>query len=168
MPAGCGNFQSALGRLLPANIFKGERVSMLLAKKTPRIDTKWLRIEAAGVQKLPDLNQGADGKYVHPLNDRSLCRITLGNDKIGDTTRTSSDRNGQHTRNRAQRAIEPELADQQVLCQVLRLQRTVSAENADGDGQVETRSFFLEIGRSQIDGDLRGWNVEAGVLDGRT
>src|SRR5271163_4527741 len=154
MAPGCGDFQGALSRLLPADIFKVERVSMVLAKKALRIDTKRLRIETAAVQQLADLNQGADGKYVYPLNNGCLRRITFGNDKIGDTTRTRSDRNGQHTGNRAQRAIEPELADQQVLRQVLQLQRTVSTENSDGDGQVETRSFFLEIGRSQIDGDL--------------
>src|SRR5271170_8070698 len=125
MASGCGDFQGALRRQLPANIFKVERVGMMLAKKTLRIDTKRLRIEASGVQQLADLNQGADGKYVYPLNDRSLCRITLGYDKIGDTTRTRSDGNGQHTRDRAQRAIEPELTYQQELCQIFRLQRTV-------------------------------------------
>src|SRR5580700_1853737 len=103
MPPGCGDLQGALSRLLPANIFKVERVSMVLAKKALRIDTKRLRIETAGVQQLTDLNQGADGKYVHTLNDRSLSRITLGNDKIGDTTSPRSDGNGQHTRNRPQR-----------------------------------------------------------------
>ena len=48
---------------------------------------------------------------------------------------------------------------------VVAAQRTVRAENSDGYRQIKARAFFLEIGRSEIDSDLRGWYVEAGILD---
>ncbi len=76
------------------------------------------------------------------------------------------DRNGQHAGNAAQRAIESQFTHQQELAEIFQLQRTVGAENADGHRQVKTRSFFLEIGWSQIDRNLRRRNIEAGVLDG--
>ena len=46
------------------------------------------------------------------------------------------------------------------------MQSAVRAQNADGDGQIEARAFFLEIGGRQVDGDVRGWNQVARVLDG--
>ncbi len=41
-----------------------------------------------------------------------------------------------------------------------------SAEDADGDGQVEARALFLQIGWGEIDGGECWRNQVAGVLDG--
>ena len=48
----------------------------------------------------------------------------------------------------------------------LTLQRAIGAQDADGDGQIEARAFFLEVGGREVDGDVRGRNEVAGVLDG--
>jgi hypothetical protein len=44
------------------------------------------------------------------------------------------------------------------------LQRSVGAQNAHGNGQIEARAFLLLVGRRQIDGDVGGRNQVAGVL----
>ena len=49
---------------------------------------------------------------------------------------------------------------------VAQLERAVSAEDADGHGQVEAGAFFLDVGGSEVDGDVGGREVEAGVADG--
>ncbi len=46
------------------------------------------------------------------------------------------------------------------------LQGAVRAEDSDRDGQVEAGAFLLQVGGSEIDGDVRGRNEIAGVLDG--
>ena len=73
---------------------------------------------------------------------------------------------GQHARNRTQASVEPQLAHQQEAAQIVDAQRAISAENADGNGQIEPGAFLLQVGGRQVDGDVRGRNQVAGVLDG--
>jgi hypothetical protein len=77
------------------------------------------------------------------------------------------DRHRQHTRHGAHAAVQAQFAHQQKAAQVVGVQRAIRAQDADGDGQIEARAFLLQVGRRQVDGDVRGRNQVAGVLDGR-
>jgi hypothetical protein len=46
------------------------------------------------------------------------------------------------------------------------VQPAVSAEDADGYGEIEAGAGLLDVGGGEVDGDAGGRNVEAGVLDG--
>jgi hypothetical protein len=52
------------------------------------------------------------------------------------------------------------------LADVADLQRAVCAEDAESDGKIEARTFLLDVGWREVDGDMRGRNQIAGVLDG--
>ena len=73
---------------------------------------------------------------------------------------------GQHAGDGADAAVEAEFADQEKTAQIVGAQRAVRAEDADGDGQVEARAFFFQVGGRKVDGDEGGRNQVAGVLDG--
>lgn len=47
-------------------------------------------------------------------------------------------------------------------------QGTVCAENADGDRQIEAGALFTDVSGGEIDGDVRGRDQVAGVLDSGT
>ena len=76
------------------------------------------------------------------------------------------DGDGQHAGDGAHAAVEAELADQEEAAEVVDAQRAVGAEDADGDGQIEARAFFFDVGGREVDGDEGGRNQVAGVLDG--
>src|ERR1700752_3219542 len=40
----------------------------------------------------------------------------------------------------------------------------MGAENADGHGEIEARAFLLNVCGSEVDGDVRGRDVEAGIF----
>lgn len=58
-------------------------------------------------------------------------------------------------RNRAHSAVQPEFAHEKKTAQVADAQSALCAENANCDRQIEARAFFLQIGRRQVDGDVR-------------
>jgi hypothetical protein len=62
-------------------------------------------------------------------------------------------------------AIQAQFAHQQKLAQIVRVERAISAQNADGDGQIEARAFLLQVGGREVDGDVRGRDLVAGVFD---
>ena len=78
-----------------------------------------------------------------------------------------SNRNRQHTRYPTKCAVQAQLPHQQKLTNVFDLQRAIGAKNSDRHREIEPRSFFFEIGRREVDGDLGWGNLETGVLDGR-
>jgi hypothetical protein len=45
------------------------------------------------------------------------------------------------------------------------LESSVGAKDAKGDGKVEPGAFLLDVGGSEVDGDVRWRNQVAGVLD---
>ena len=64
------------------------------------------------------------------------------------------DGDGQHAGDGAHAAVEAQFADEQEAIDVVDAQCAVGAEDADGDGKVEAGAFFLEVGGSEIDGDV--------------
>jgi hypothetical protein len=65
----------------------------------------------------------------------------------------------------AQRKLAVELTSLQLGSRVCQL--TGSAEDADGNGEIETAAFLGQIGGGQVDGDAARWKLEIGVCEGR-
>ena len=68
-------------------------------------------------------------------------------------------------RDRAQRAVERQLADERDAPEV-RLELAGRDEDGRGHGQVVAGPLFRQVGRSQVDGDPAGRDLEAGVAKG--
>jgi len=60
---------------------------------------------------------------------------------------------------------KPQLAHSKELAQIAVQERTLRAQNADSDRQIEAGAFLLQVGRRQIDGDVGGRQRKAGVAD---
>ena len=52
------------------------------------------------------------------------------------------------------------------MAEIVGAQRAICAQDADGDGKIESRAFFFQVGGRKVDGDEGGRNEVAGVLDG--
>ena len=85
--------------------------------------------------------------------------------RFGNLLLAREDGDGQHAGHGAHAAVESQLADEQKAIDIIDAQRAVGSENSERDGKVETRAFFFQIGRSEIDGDEGGRNGVAGVFD---
>ena len=108
----------------------------------------------------------ATGIDVDAFDDGGFGSVGGGKDEVGNVLLARQDGDGQHAGDGAHAAVESQFADEKESIDVVDTQRTVGAEDSDGDGKVETGAFFLQVGGSEIDGDEGGRNGVAGVLDG--
>ena len=83
----------------------------------------------------------------------------------GDFFPSRLDGNGKRTANSANSAVEREFTHEKAVGNFLLIQAAVGSQNPQGHGQVEARSFLSYVGWRQVDGDVRGWNIEAAVLE---
>src|SRR6185312_496391 len=124
------------------------------------------RTKGRRVQKLTDFEQRMHRVDIDAFDHGCLARILRGHNQVTDAFRARGDGDGQHALNRTQGSVETELAGEEIVGDILNLQRAVGAEQRDGDGQVESGAFLLDVSGREIDGDPGGRDVEAGVLDG--
>ena len=64
----------------------------------------------------------------------------------------------------AHAAVEREFSDEQAVRHFLLGEAAVGSDDAEGHGQVESGAFLLDVGGGEIDGDVRGRDVVAAVL----
>ncbi len=71
---------------------------------------------------------------------------------------------GKRATNAANASVEREFSDEQAVGNFLLGEPAIGSDDAERHGQVESRAFFLYVGGREIDGDLRGRNVVAAIL----
>ncbi len=168
--AGRGHFERALGRLLAAHVLEVHVEVLQLAEQSLSGDAVGLALNHAhdhGVEQLQHIQQRGGGIDVDALDHGGLGGVGGGKNQVGDALFAGHDGHRQHSRHGADAAVQAQFAHQQKLAQVGGFQRAIRAQNADGDGQIEARAFLFDVGGRQVDGDVRGRNQVAGVLDGR-
>jgi len=168
--AGRGHFKRALGRLLPAHVFEVHgKVLQLTQQRLGRYSIR-LALNGThhrGVEQLQHVKQRRDRVHIHTFHNRCLGGIGRGQNQIRNILLARQDGDGQHARHSTHAAVEAQFAHHKEAAHIVHAQRAVSAEDADGNGQVETRALLFHVGRRQVDGDEGGRNQIAGVLDGR-
>ena len=70
---------------------------------------------------------------------------------------------GKHSFDRAHRAVQRQFAHHHKVVQLVAAQLLAGPEHADGDGQVKTRPFLLDIRRREIDGGAAHGKFEPGI-----
>lgn len=100
------------------------------------------------------------GKHLDLGRPRGLAARSTGTDDAFACGRGADGRR-QHTRDRRNRAVEPQFAEGDVAADVFRRQHVHGDQQAEGDGQVEVTAFFQHVGRRKIDGDALGRQGEA-------
>ena len=134
MSAGTGYFQRALCRLLSAHVFEVDGELLCAVEQLSRVDLDG-RDTVSVVDQVNDLKQGAHWIYLDPAHHSSFASVCLGYDKIGNLSRSRSDRDGQCSTNAADTAVQHQLADKDVIGQLGLQQSVISAK--DTHRQVE-------------------------------
>jgi hypothetical protein len=95
---GAGDFQCALGGLLPANVFEIDRRLLGVAQQSITIHLQ--RGNAiAGVHEMNDVHERFHGIDIHPADHRGFPRVDLGHDQACKLFRAGFNRDGQSSAN---------------------------------------------------------------------
>src|SRR6185437_2726935 len=161
-----GDLEGALGGLLAANVFEIHRV--LLGFLQDGIGVNGYRRDAVfAVNQANHVHERADRVHANAGYDRGLAGIYFRDDQMGNLLAAGGDGDRQGAANPTNAAVERQLAHENIVGNFFSGQSAVRADNAERHGQVEAGAFFLDIGRSQVDGDVGGRNVVAAVLQRR-
>ena len=107
-----------------------------------------------------DLAEAGRRTHVDPANRGALGPVLDRDDGLDDA-RAAGGRDERHrARDRAQRAVERQLADERDATEV-RLELAGRDEDGRGHGQVVAGPLFRQVGRGQVDGDPAGRDLEA-------
>src|SRR6185437_12735983 len=169
VPARRCDLERALGNVLSAYVAKVGEVIERPFKEGARFYAQRLGFDRAvrcGVEQFADFEQTTDRIDAHAVDDGGLACVGRGDDEVADASVFGGDGDGQHALHGADAAVQAKLADQDEVAEVADGERVVGAEDAGGDGEIEAGALFLEVGGCEVDGDARGRNVEAAVLDG--
>src|SRR5271157_4212790 len=169
MAAGGGHLEGALGRLLAAHVLEVQGEVLQLAEQGLSGDAIGLALNDAhdhGVEQLQHVEQRGGGKDVDALDDGGFGGVGSGQNQVGNAFFAGHNGHRQHSRNRAHAAVKAQFADQEKAAQVGRGQCAISAQDADGDGQIEAGAFLFQVGGGQVDGDVGGRYQVTGVLNG--
>jgi len=166
---GGGDFESALGGLLAANVGEVEGEVLEFVKDLSSFDFECGGVNTAVgglVEKVADLEERFNRIDVDAFDDGGFAGVGFGNDEVFDASLAGGDGDGEHAGDGAKGAVEAELTDEEEVVEVTELEGSIGAEDADGHGKVEAGALFLDVGGGEVDGDVSGGEVEAGVADG--
>ena len=113
------------------------------------------------------VEQRFDGVNLNAFDHGGFASVDFGHNQAFHFRPTSLDRDRQSATHSAHASVERKLAHKQRVGDLLFIQTAISAEDAERHGQVEAGTFFADVGRRQIDGDLGGWNIVAAIFQRR-
>jgi len=166
--SGC-DLKRAFGDVLAANVFEIVGEMLHFVEKAGGIDAQGNGSDSSKcgrVEEVADFEEALDGIDVDALDDGGFSGIAGRDDEVADAAGLGGDGDGKHALDGAESAIEPQFAHKEEVGDFFDVKSTIGSKEADGDGQVEARTFFFEICGGEIDGDAGRWEVEAGVADG--
>ena len=164
--AGAGDFEGALGGLLPADVAHVHGVLRGVGQHRARVHAH-RRERFRDVDEVHGLRQIAHGEYVDPLDDRGLARIGFRNDHGLDFVLARRQRRRERTAHRAHLAVERKLAKKNVLVEALAEERALTPENRKRHREIVGRSFLANVGGRQIDRDALKREVVAAIFQRR-
>src|ERR1035437_7511999 len=138
--AGGGYFEGALGRLLAAHVFEVNGEVLQFAEQGLGGDAVRLALNHSddhGVEQLQHVQSRRGGIDVAAFDDGGFGGVGGGQNEVRDILFARQYGHRQHSRHGADAAVKAQFAHQQKLAQVVGFQRAISAEDADGDGQIE-------------------------------
>ena len=115
---------------------------------------------------MDNIKKRAHGIDVDASDHGSFFGVGFGDNHARDFSPASLDGDGERTADSADAAVEGKLPDEDAITDILLGEATVGADDTEGHRQVESGSFFLNVGGSEIDGDMRGRNVVSAVFEG--
>src|SRR6202012_2902902 len=165
-----GDLKRAFRNVLAADVAKVWHVLDRFFEQGARLNVErfgFHRAVCGGVEELANFNQRADRIDIHSFDDCCFARVRRRHDEVADAGVFGGDGDGKHALDGAEDAVEAELADEDEVADVADGEAAVGAEDADGYGEIEARTLFLEVGGREIYGDGCGGEGEAGAFDCR-
>src|SRR5581483_7457707 len=165
--ASASNLERSLGGLLPPNVFEVDQESLGVAQQRVAIHLK-RSDSVSGIHEMDDVEQGANGKNLHPANHGGLARIEFRHNQTRDFLSPCLDGDRQCAAHATDPTVEGQFTHEKTVTNLLLIEPSVSPQDAESHRQVETRTFFADIGGSQVDRDLSGRDIVATILERRT
>ena len=156
MPAGGGDFERPLGALLALD------VAQIRLRAGRRADRRLRpRKDLASLEVVGELDQRARRENVEiGRGPRRLGPACAGADEPLPR-RIGGDRRRQHARDRADRPVEGQLADDAIALERVVRHGADRRHHAERDRQVVMAALLRQVGRREIDGDALGRQREA-------
>ncbi len=147
--AGAGDFKSALGGLLTSNIAQIDGVGTGLAEHLRGVHGG--RGEGLGrVDQVGGLREGLDGEDTNAFYDGGFFGVGFGDDDVFDSLFTGGDGGGKSAAHGTHAAIQRELAEKNIIGEGLAEKCALAAEEAEGDGQIESGALFAHVCGSKV------------------
>jgi hypothetical protein len=108
----------------------------------------------------------ADGNHAQALDDGGFGGVLGGHENAGASVPTRLDGDGQHAFDGTHGAGQGQFAHHDETVQPVGLDLFARRQHAQGDGQIETRTFLLDVGGRQIDGGPPQGKLKPGIVDG--
>ena len=167
MTTSCRNLHSTFHCLLPFYISKVQFIIVLVTiKLLSCIYFCGLNSIRMTVQKVNDLLHCICTINLQFVDDSSLANILLRHDKSFVTFLTRHYGYRQGPTNRQQCTIETEFSNHHKFLQTLSTNFTLGRHNTNGDWQVISRTLLLQVGRSEVDGNILNKKAVTAVLYG--
>ena len=178
MATGAGHFQSALRGHLPAHVAQIDRILAGLGQHLRSVHG--YRLE--GFRRVDDVGgfrQRLRRKDFYFAHHRRFTGIRRGNHELFYTFVAGGQRRRKGSAHGSHAAVERKLSEENVIVEVFPKECALAAEDAERHRQVETGTFFANVGRGEIDGHglvrgkleaaiaQRGFDALAALFDGR-
>jgi hypothetical protein len=103
------------------------------------------------VHQIDGLRQSLEAEYVDSLYYSHLPRVCFGNSQRFQAKLARGERRGECTTDRAYASVKRQLAEEHALVQLLAEKVAHATDESQGHRKIESRSFFANVGRSEID-----------------
>ena len=121
----------------------------------------------AGIDEVDHIEQRLDRIDIDAADHGRFSSVDFGDDHAVDLRPRASIAIGKRAANSANAAVERKFAHKEAVGNLFLVQAAVGADDAQRHGQVKSRTFLVDVGGGEINGDVRGRNVVAAVLQRR-
>jgi len=158
-----GDLDGALGRLLAPDVLEIDEELLRLAQQRVAVGLDG-KNAVAGVHEVNHIKQGAHGVDIDACDHGCFLGVGFGDNHAGNFSSAGLDGNGEGTADATHTAVKRELSDEKAIRHFLLGEAAVGSNDAERHGQVESQTFFLDVGGGEVDGDMRGRDVVPAVF----
>ena len=122
-------------------------------------------MRASPVKCITAWEMDSTAQHLDAIDQRRLAGVGRGHHHPAEAAVARGQGQGQHPANGLERAVEGQLAAEEVALQRLELDQARGGQHPQGDGQLEGGALLLQVGRGQVHGDPLLRQGEAAVLE---
>ena len=165
--AGHRDFNRAFGMVLSAHIAEVfETCDAIACGESLAFDAQRLDVPRS-IDEIDDFGKRSHGINRNAVDDGGFSRIAGGNEQMRNLQIPRQHRDREDSLDRPEFSVQRQFSDHQIVGEILTCKQSVAAKNADGQRQIEGRTFLFHVGRREIDGDALIRGTESVVANRR-